>query len=181
MEDTLSLGRFIRESRLKRGMSLGQLAETVGRSSSSVRRWERDEVAPALTIMPVLAEALEVDLGSLEAKRPVFAGEDETGSLTATGERSGSTIEQPIVVPVATGVSEPANNGHASELGRNRLGVFGEMWNTVFANKASWIGWVRGGLTAGALIVMVIVLFWALGELLESLREVWDSFGSGGG
>ncbi|KAA3636310.1 MAG: XRE family transcriptional regulator, partial [Armatimonadetes bacterium] len=55
MDDSASLGRFIRESRLKKGMSLGQLAASIGRSSSSVRRWERDEVAPAITVMPALA------------------------------------------------------------------------------------------------------------------------------
>lgn len=173
MEDTLSLGRFIRESRLKRGMSLGQLAETLGRSSSSVRRWERDEVAPALTIMPALADALNVDLGALESRRPVFVDDDDTGSHTAGGERTGSTIEQPKVVPTS---SEPVKDQTS-----RHLGVFGDMWNTVFANKQSWIGWVRGGLTAAALIFIVIVLFWALGELFDALRQVWDSFGSGAG
>ena len=46
MNEATSMGRFIRESRLQQGMSLGQLAASIGRSPSSVRRWERDEVAP---------------------------------------------------------------------------------------------------------------------------------------
>lgn len=162
-------------------MSLGQLAETLGRSPSSVRRWERDEVAPALTIMPALADALGVEVGSLELRRPVFIGEDDTDSHTARGERTGSTIEQPIVAQAFAGEVESPVAETSTETASYRLGLFGDLWNTMFENKASWIGWVRGGFTTVALIVMVIVLFWAFGELLDGLGEVWDSFGSGGG
>ena len=49
------MGRTIREARLARGRSLSQLAAAVGRSSSSVRRWERDEVPPAIGIIDELA------------------------------------------------------------------------------------------------------------------------------
>lgn len=180
MEDTLSLGRFIRESRLKRGMSLGQLADAIGRSSSSVRRWERDEVAPAITVMPSLANALGVPLDELQSRRPIFETDDDTGSHTAGGERTGSTVEQPVVVPAAAGGFDTSAGQPVQEPGQRQLGVFGEVWNTVFANKTSWIGWVRGGLTTVALIIMIILVFWALGELLDGLREIWNSFGSGG-
>ena len=70
MSDTVALGRLIRESRLKQGMSLGQLAAAVGRSSSSVRRWERGEVPPAAGIIDDLASALDIDADELRRLRP---------------------------------------------------------------------------------------------------------------
>lgn len=173
MDEPVSLGRHIRESRLRLGMSLGQLAERVRRSSSSVRRWERDEVAPALAIMPSLAEALEVDVESLEERRPVFQDPQDTGSHTAGGEQIRSTIEQPLVA-----AADDLAAHHRQERSAP-LGVFGEMWNTVFAQKASWIGWVRGIATAVVLIVMVFVLIWAVGELITALSDIWGSFGTG--
>jgi len=173
MNDTTSLGRFIRESRLQCGMSLGQLAATVGRSSSSVRRWERDEVAPALTIMPVLAEALEIDVRELEVRRPAVTDSDDTGQHIAGGE-SGSTIEQPVVV-LDEQSQPPEQAPH-----RSQVGFVGDLWNSMFDSKDSWIGWIRGALTAVFVIIMILVLVWAIGELFDALRDVWGSFGTGG-
>lgn len=173
MDDSASLGRFIRESRLKKGMSLGQLAASIGRSSSSVRRWERDEVAPAITVMPALADALGVDLGDLEAKRPSPTDIDDSGPHTAGGDARPPTLEQPVVAPAGESATDSSLQDAAS------VGLFGDMWNTLFANKDSWIGWVRGIATTVALIVMVIILWWAVGELWDGLLEIWDSFGAG--
>ncbi len=173
MDDSASLGRFIRESRLRKGMSLGQLAASIGRSSSSVRRWERDEVAPAITVMPALAEVLGVEVGVLEAKRPSLADFDDTGPHTAGGDDRPPTLEQPVVAPL--GQSEPDSHAQGEASG----GLFGDMWNTLFANKNSWIGWARGIATTVALIVMVVILWWAVGELWGGLLEIWDSFGAG--
>jgi flagellin-like protein len=53
------------------------------------------------------------------------------------------------------------------------------MWNTVFAEKESWIGWVRGIGTALVLLLFVFVLIWAGGEFVDAISEVWHSFGSG--
>lgn len=153
-------------------MSLGQLADAVGRSSSSVRRWERDEVPPALTIMQALAEALSVDVEQLDALRPALV--DEVSIAAREGDTaSGSTIEQPLV--------EPSQEAFATQgvVPDRRLGLFGDLWNSVFAQKESWIGWVRGGLTTVFVLVMVYILFWAVGELYDALFDVWHSFGTG--
>jgi len=173
MDDSASLGRFIRESRLKQGMSLGQLAASIGRSSSSVRRWERDEVAPAITVMPALADVLGVEVGVLESKRPSLADFDDTGPHTAGGGERPPTLEQPVVGLL--GASEPdlrSQNGAS-------VGLFGDMWNMLLDNKDSWIGWFRGIATTVVLIVMVVILWWAVGELRDGLFEIWDSFGAG--
>ena len=172
MDEPQSLGRFIRQSRLDRGMSLGQLAGEIGRSSSSVRRWERDEVAPALTVMPVLADVLKVDVGELEKRRPGLVDDSEgtdMGEVAMT--KSSSTIEQQAL-PVQSVVEsdEPANT---------RLGLFGDMWSALTEGKDSWIGWVRGILTAVIVVILLIVLVWATGELFSALKEVWDSLSTG--
>jgi len=42
-----------------------------------------------------------------------------------------------------------------------------------------WVGWLRGLLTAAALILMIFVLVWAVGELFDALRAVMASFDVG--
>ncbi|MDA2979681.1 MAG: helix-turn-helix transcriptional regulator [Actinomycetota bacterium] len=177
MDNQTSLGHYIRESRLQQGMSLGQLAERLGRSSSSVRRWERDEVSPAIAIMPSLAEALAVDVETLQERRPQLEDLDDTGSHTAGGEQIHSTIEQPVVAGLRNDGSDDSGSQNVGRMAVP-LGLFGDMWNTVFAKKTSWIGWVRGVSTALVLVVMVFVLVWAAGELLEALSDVWHSVGT---
>lgn len=168
MTDTIALGRLIRESRLKKGLSLGQLAAAVGRSSSSVRRWERGEVAPAIAVVDDLAEALDLEPEVLRAARP---------SPVSDSSVRPTTIEQPIVPeePQAPPEQQPAPQEPVA--GR---GMFGDVVEAVRNAGASWSGWLRGALTAGMLIVMLIVLIWAVGELFTALGDVWDSFDTGG-
>jgi transcriptional regulator with XRE-family HTH domain len=172
MDDATSMGRFIRESRLQQGMSLGQLAATIGRSPSSVRRWERDEVAPATAVVPQLAVALDVDVSALEERRPDV--EDPDPSVVDNAEEKKlTTIEQ----PVATSQEAPVVPAVKPER-RPRVGIIGEMWNSIFAEKESWIGWVRGIGTALVLLLFFIVLVWAGGEFIDAVSDVWNSFGS---
>ena len=177
MNEATSMGRFIRESRLQQGMSLGQLAASIGRSPSSVRRWERDEVSPADAVVPQLAVALDVDVSALEQRRPVATEREAPVVDPPDGEgaeKKLTTIEQPAIpsqeVPV-TGAVKPSGN--------QRVGYVGEMWNSIFAGKESWIGWVRGIGTALVLVLFFFVLIWAAGEFIDAMSEVWDSFGSG--
>lgn len=173
MDDATTMGRFIRESRLRKGMSLGQLAARIGRSPSSVRRWERDEVAPAISVMPQLADVLDVDVVALERRRPVLHDPDAPMASDAR-EQKPSTIEQPVVPPSNGPLRTDALPG-----ARRHLGLFGEMWNSVFAEKESWIGWVRGIGTAVILLLFFLVLIWAVGEFVDAISDVWHSFGTG--
>jgi transcriptional regulator with XRE-family HTH domain len=60
MSDPGTFGEAVREARLAKGMSLGQLATSVERSTASVRRWERDEGVPSKGIVDTLAAVLDL-------------------------------------------------------------------------------------------------------------------------
>lgn len=185
MEDAGDLGRLIRESRLKKGMSLGQLASAVGRSSASVRRWERGEVPPARAIVPDLATALDLDPGQLDALRPsASAPEPEPpGSVVAeVRQERPTTLEQPVVTPRETQepapippASVPADEPPTATPAANP-GILAEVVASYRSVTEDWSGWIRAGLTLLVLVVMLFVLVWALGELFSGLGEIWDSF-----
>jgi transcriptional regulator with XRE-family HTH domain len=178
MDDSTTLGRLIRESRLERGLSLGQLASKVGRSSSSVRRWERDEVAPAIGILPDLAKALDIDEAELQRLRPGATAIDDDPRPVGEKALIGSTVVGETVSNGTRIAQDPVEPLSHPPLER-RSGLISDLSETIFGNKASWIGWVRGLLTAAVLFAMLLVLFWALGELADALREVLDSFDVG--
>jgi transcriptional regulator with XRE-family HTH domain len=178
MDGAQELGMLIRESRLKQGMSLGQLASAVGRSSSSVRRWERGEVAPAIGIVPRLARVLDLEESSLSDLRPsqVELGDGESEQLELGGRHT--TIEDAAVkVPVAdTPPMSPAPD--LADAAPSR-GIVADLKMAVFGQKDSWIGWARGIFTTVVLMAMLFVLVWALGELAAALGEIWNSFETG--
>ena len=60
-----TIGRFIAALRKASGMTQRDLAERLGVSDKSVSRWERDEGAPDLSILPVLAEIFGVTCDEL--------------------------------------------------------------------------------------------------------------------
>lgn len=184
MSDSTAMGRAIREARLARGMSLSQLAAAVGRSSSSVRRWERGEVPPAIGIIDDLAGALDLDPDDLRALRPGTSMPDGIGpspekdaGATGDGGSGSSAPRAPIDldrVPVIAPPPEP-------ETARVRPpGFVADVVAVLRGLTESWSGWIRGLLTAGVLIVMAIVLVWVLAELAQALGEIWDSFDAGG-
>lgn len=174
MAENQELGALIRESRLKRGFSLGQLATAVGRSSASVRRWERGEVAPAATVLASLAEVLEIDLSVLE--RAKTSGADTEALGGDASEIVVSTVEQPAVEIAAP---EPQSPIEPAEQATSQGGLFSDAWRVLTVGRENWIGWVRGFLTAGALLGMLVVLIWAVGELLDAIGVIIDSFDVG--
>lgn len=180
---------MIREARLEKSMSLGQLASAVGRSSSSVRRWERGEVAPAASVVPKLAAVLGIDIQSLrdeEATRTVDS-DKATSEDKATPEDDKattgrvSTVEQPVIT--GKDASPPAPQTVPAMTPSSEVGRLSTVWASVTKGGQGWMGWIRGALTVVALAVMLFVLVWALGELFSALGSVLDSFdvGSNGG
>lgn len=176
------LGALIREARLEKGMSLGQLASAVGRSSSSVRRWERGEVAPAASVLPKLSAILDIDPQGLhhDEVTPATEPEPEDEVDTPAGDSDGvrvSTVEQPVVesddapAPLAEPVSTSAPSGDD--------GIFAEAWNVIVRSGHGWKGWIRGVVTLAVLTFMLLVLVWAVGELIHALGQVLDSFDVG--
>ena len=179
------MGRTIREQRLARGMSLSQLAAAVGRSSSSVRRWERDEVPPAIGIIDQLAEALGLDPEELRSLRPGPIGSDQADADSGFGptESSGGTPE-PLDLDRVPIIAPPESVDESSappSSGPRPPGFVSDVIEVLRGATESWSGWIRGGLTAAVLIVMAIVLVWALSELASALGEIWDSFETGVG
>lgn len=177
MNDAAELGRLIRESRLKKGMSLSQLAAAVGRSSSSVRRWERGEVPPAQAIIVDLASALDLEASQLDDLRPTSDAPDEDPESSA-GKPKHTTLEQPVVTPVSSPpIDYDSDASTAAEVASGRpTGIIGDLGSSVRAWTRDWSSWIRAGLTVVVLVAMLIVLVWAVGELVVALGEIWDSF-----
>ena len=66
MSDANTIGELIRERRLARGLSLGQLATAIGRTAATVRSWERGQHLPAVDVVERLATSLGVEQSRLE-------------------------------------------------------------------------------------------------------------------
>ncbi len=60
-----TLGSFIAVLRKSRGMTQKELAEELGVSDRTVSHWERDESAPDISIIPVIAEIFDVTCDEL--------------------------------------------------------------------------------------------------------------------
>ena len=63
--DNGKIGELIHRLRRERGLTQLQLAERLGVSDKAVSKWERGLGCPELSLLPELAEALEVDMGKL--------------------------------------------------------------------------------------------------------------------
>ena len=55
-----SIGEFIAALRKANGMTQKQLAEILNVSDKAVSRWERDESAPDISLIPVIADVFGV-------------------------------------------------------------------------------------------------------------------------
>ena len=184
MSDAVAMGRTIREARLAKGMSLGQLASAVGRSSSSVRRWERGEVPPAIGIIDDLADVLDLDAAELRALRPGARDAVQPEPLPGLEERTpagpAASSEPEVIDLDRVPIIRPPETPPDSERQLRPPGFVSDVVEVVRRATESWAGWIRGALTAGVLLVMAIVLVWAMAELFQALGEVWDSFDAGG-
>ena len=73
-----SIGSFIAALRRANGLTQKQLAEKLNVSDKAVSRWERDECAPDLSLIPVIAEIFDVTADEL------LCGERRTNSDEVT-------------------------------------------------------------------------------------------------
>lgn len=81
-----TIGKFITALRKASGMTQRDLAERLGVSDKSVSRWERDEGAPDLSLIPVLAEIFGVTCDEL------LRGERRPPEERAAVSEEGSTL-----------------------------------------------------------------------------------------
>jgi transcriptional regulator with XRE-family HTH domain len=194
MTDPDALGTLIRAARLDGGLSLGQLASAVGRSSSSVRRWERGETAPSADVVGDLANVLGIDEEELVGLVASAHGRETVSELSAESDGDDAseaispppskevvktTIEDDDVVPEITPYFETPGpvQPPPSQPRRSR---YGRVSSAVWGHRDSWIGWVRGFLTLLALFFLFMGFVWAVGELLAALGDVSGSFSTGG-
>lgn len=71
------LGRLIKRRRSELGLTQAQLAEQVGRTGTTVRRWERGEAMPGTDVLEDLATALRVSPQLLDAAATAPRPHDE--------------------------------------------------------------------------------------------------------
>lgn len=84
-----TIGAFISALRKANGMTQRELAEKLNVSDKTISRWERDDGAPDLSAIPVLAEIFSVSCDELlrgERRPPEERTDGGTGS-TAKGEK----------------------------------------------------------------------------------------------
>lgn len=104
MSDPRTFGQAVRQARLAKGMSMGQLATSVERSTASVRRWERDEGVPAKSIIDDLAAVLDLSDDDLA----LIAGEPVHAATRAPGAPSPANQAPATPAPVIPAPSTPA-------------------------------------------------------------------------
>ncbi len=193
-----TFGSVVRDARIARRLSLGQLAGEVGRPAASVRRWERDESMPSDEIRERLAEVLGLDPALLhrlaegaEASEPVTAPVAASGASVASDapDRAGppdpfldgpteamAVPPLPVVAPapVAAEVRDQTDEPAVTPTGPlDRLAHYRAI---LFDPDEPWLGYLRGALTVVAFIVMAWILLWALGELGTAIGDFFDTF-----
>ena len=90
-----TIGKFITTLRKANGMTQKELAEKLNVSDKSVSRWERDDGAPDLATIPVIAEIFGVTCDELlrgERKSPAQRTEETQEEPTAKGEKQRKRI-----------------------------------------------------------------------------------------
>lgn len=86
-----TIGALIAALRKANGMTQRELAERLNVSDKTVSRWERDDGAPDLSLIPVIAELFGVTCDELlrgERKSPEERTEPAEEEITARGEKS---------------------------------------------------------------------------------------------
>lgn len=86
-----TIGALIAALRKANGMTQRELAEQLNVSDKTVSRWERDDGAPDLSLIPVIAELFGVTCDELlrgERKSPEGRSEPAEECITARGEKS---------------------------------------------------------------------------------------------
>lgn len=90
-----TIGKFITTLRKANGMTQKELAEKLNVSDKTVSRWERDDGAPDLSVIPVIAEIFGVTCDELlrgERKSPAQRTEEPAQESTAKGEKQRKRI-----------------------------------------------------------------------------------------
>lgn len=91
-----SMGQFIAALRRAAGMTQQEVADRLGVSNKAVSRWERDECAPDLSLLPPLAELFGVSCDELLRGERVGAHEPEDGRAARTERQLRSLVNRTL-------------------------------------------------------------------------------------
>ncbi len=187
-----TFGQMVREARLERHLSMGQLAAAVDRSTASVRRWERDDGLPSPEVIDALVLRLGLDKGEVDRvtgfaePQPVEPSEPTTidegdpidvvpladAAVAVEAAPLASAAPQPTIVPRPPVVwptsSAPVTVVAEAPADQNILQKLRDP-------DRPWIGYIRALLTIVVLGVLAYVLLWAVPEFLDAFGEMWDS------
>ena len=196
-----SFGRTVRYRRTKLGLSQAKLGELVGRSTATVRSWERDKSRPNdPKVLGALAAILGIDerqlFGKADVEQPAFEdtsttveqalaslspGHDERVAAAAVSSQSGDLREpeqspEPNVrhlVGVAAGPAfvAPPDPYVQGPLTPNLADV-----SYMEDRSQRQMYRVRTLATIVALVALVVAFLWAFEEGLGALGEWWDGF-----
>ena len=196
-----TFGEIIREARLERHLSMGQLAAAVDRSTASVRRWERDDGLPTPEIIEMLTVRLGLDSGEVDTAVAAARGEE---APTVGESAQGEPVEvDPIDVVALADVAEAVDSSMAVEWQQPAAPAAAVpatatappppvVWPTASAPVTvveqeqnilqilrdpakPWLGYIRAALTIAVLGGLTYVLVWAVPEFLDAFGEMWDS------
>jgi cell division septation protein DedD len=194
MSDPKTFGQAVREARLAKGMSTGQLASSVERSTASVRRWERDEGVPSKGIIDELAAVLDLSDDDLAlivrapdhriAPAPVTPPPATPAPVTPPPATPAPVTPPPAIPAPQPGASQATQAAASRVTGSVAVaepaptGIKG--WIAELYNPANpWLGYLRAALTVIVLIILAWVLVWALTGLFGAVGEIWDGMWAG--
>lgn len=86
-----TIGQFIATLRKANGMTQQEVADRLNVSNKAISRWERDECAPDITLIPALAEMFGVTCDELLKGERIFNSENE-GKREAKVEKQVRTL-----------------------------------------------------------------------------------------
>ncbi len=104
--DALTIGRRIRQLRTARGLTLEELATAIGRAPSQLSMFETGKREPKLTLLRVIAKALDTTIDALLEGEPL----DERSTMEITLERAmkGQTFQALGISPFRIAKSVPS-------------------------------------------------------------------------
>ena len=82
-----TIGAFLSALRKSKGLTQRELAEMLNVSDKAVSRWERDECAPDLTLIPVLAEIYDVTCDEILKGQRIAKTKEEAPSAYVKSEK----------------------------------------------------------------------------------------------
>lgn len=81
MTEQSTMGRFLAALRKEKGLTQQQTAEKLGVSNKAVSRWERDETAPDISLLPEIAALFGVSCDELLGGGRIFKSRDQDNNV----------------------------------------------------------------------------------------------------